>query len=151
LEGAWKFTTNAPHFQNPYLDKSEWSSFSVSTKEPYDTFRSALAALGAHDENALNQLVLSKDSTQSPYDTVLPPAFWDKVSGIQVVDISTWGVSSSSKVASIGTIIEKQVERSGDGIQFENPALQRQRNTIQSLRTWYLVQTNGQWLITGYN
>src|SRR5262249_11957971 len=67
LEGQWKFTTNAPHFQNPYLDKSEWSSFSHSTKEPFDTFQSMLAALGAHDENLLAQLVARKDVTQSPY------------------------------------------------------------------------------------
>ncbi len=144
LESMWQNWTNSTHFNNPYFQREVWVD--SGTGNPLDTLQTMLSAVKENNDSKLAQLVSPKDDSQSLDSILLPKRVWDKVTGIQIVDIN---IMTDGR-AVIGTVLQElRPPSESPGDPYDNPALEAYRNSAQSMRRWFFVKTNGQWLITG--
>jgi DNA repair exonuclease SbcCD ATPase subunit len=148
LEGMWTNWTNVTHFNNPFYSRESWEE--QGTDEPLSALNTILSAIKRGDDQKLSQLVSREDASQSLDSLLLPKRVWDKVTGVQIVDIQIISDGSSQRKAIIGTILQQQNQPSeSPGSAYDNPALEAYQNSKQSMHRWFFVETNGQWLITG--
>ncbi|MCO5053604.1 MAG: RNA polymerase sigma factor [Verrucomicrobiae bacterium] len=148
LEAMWNNWTNSTYFNNPYFQRDEWVE--RGTAEPINTLQTMLSAIKQRDDQRLAQLVSGSDETQLLDSILLPKRVWDKVIGVQIVDINIMTSDGQDSKAVIGTVLQKQRSPSeSPGAPYDNSALEAYRNSEQSIRRWFFVKTNGQWLITG--
>jgi RNA polymerase sigma factor (sigma-70 family) len=125
-------------FVIPYSPREEWSE--MGTDAPQNTLLTMFSAIKQGDETKLYQVVSRRDATESLDQLTLPKRDWDKVTAVQIVNVSTAKTMIENRLqdsAQIDVIIEKQV-----------PILTT-TVTEHSVRRWLLVKTNAQWLITG--
>lgn len=134
--------TNAPKFINPYLARKNWAD--QGSSEPIYALETMLAAIKQNDDAKLSQIVWRKDESQPLDRLIISKKFWENVTGVQVVDVAVVNDGNSPKRAFVGTILQTQ---SGDEDSQDRGDAVLQ--THQTMRRWFLVQTNGQWLITG--
>lgn len=140
LQNSLYNATNDLHFRNPYLGNHEWKE--RGTDQPIDTLTTMLWAMKRGDAGRLEQLVSRKDDSQSLDSLLLPKNYWDKVQGVQIVDINIVSGGTNQRRAFIGTIVlEQQVVSKVTGDTYNK----------QSSKRWYFIETNGQWRITSQN
>jgi len=68
-----------------------------------------------------------------------------RIKGVQIVSVDSGTVGpldggSGEAVTRIGAIVEDE---------FYGGGLDKPPGTVQNIRSWYLVQTNGEWKVTG--
>jgi RNA polymerase sigma factor (sigma-70 family) len=148
LEGWWKNFTNAPPIKNPYMSRDDWSE--SGTGEPLNALKTFLAAKKQDDQNRAIE-VLGGDRTNEMTTNLirLPQSYWDKIVGIQVVDVSIHKESSGIRKALIGTIIERKSQSIGTPERFSEPTLQKIDDITQTMWRWMLIETNGEWAVEG--
>ena len=138
LQVSLKERTNHLIFDFPFLGREEWAE--KGTGEPLNTLKTMLWAMKQGDEQKLNQLVLRENPAWSLDYLLLPKRDWDKLVGVQIVNLLDPGsVSVEGKLqhlVQIETILEKKF-------------VANESATGRAIRRWSLVETNGQWLITG--
>ena len=148
---AWEtdsqVSSNMLRFQNPFLKREDW--IERGNSDPLDALKTMLSAAKQGDTSKLVQLVFRKDHSESIDALIIPKRVWDTVTGVQVVDIQIYG-SKTQRKAAIGTILQKEpipVDSSDadPGASGQPP----QPQVRQSMYRWFLVETNGQWLISG--
>ncbi|MEI2723269.1 MAG: sigma-70 family RNA polymerase sigma factor [Verrucomicrobiota bacterium] len=138
LEVRLKERTNHLTFDFPFLGREEWSE--KGTSEPLATLQTMFWAMKQGDEKRLNQLVFKENPAWSLDYMLLPKGDWARLVGVQIVNLSDPGPMSvegkRQQLVHIDTILEKKVIANESVID-------------RSIRRWSLVETNGQWLITG--
>jgi hypothetical protein len=149
LTGWWKNYTNAPPIKNPFWSRDNWNE--SGTHEPTDALKTFLAAMKSGNQNRLNE-VFDGTGSGGYSDNLLrlPQSYWDKITGVQVVDIQIMKDGSNQNKAMIGTIIDSQRKSADGSIRFEDPTLETIDKTWQSSKRWILVETNGGWLVSGF-
>ena len=149
LTGWWRNYTNAPPIKNPYMSRDDWKE--TGTSEPLDALRTFLAAKKLGDQNRISEISGGSSTNEFAANlTRLPTTYWDKIVGIQVVDISINDDHSGQKRALIGTIIEREKTQHGTEPRFTDSTLQQIDNISQTIKRWFLVETNGGWVVTGF-
>jgi hypothetical protein len=149
LMGWWKNYTNAPPIKNPFWNRDNWKE--SGTLEPLAALNTFLAAMKNGDQNRLTEVIDGTGSGGYGDNLLrLPKSYWDKVTGVQVVDISMLKDSSNQNKAMIGTIIDSQRKSADGSVRFDDPTLETIDKTWQSSKRWMLVETNGEWLVSGF-
>ena len=110
------------------------------TSEPLNTLKTMLWAMKQGDEQKLNQLVFKENPAWSLDYLLLPKRDWEKLVAVQIVNLLDPGPMSVEgklqHLVHIETILEKKF-------------IANESATGRAIRRWSLVETNGQWLITG--
>jgi RNA polymerase sigma factor (sigma-70 family) len=134
--------TNQLPFQSGFFSRDQW--LDKGTDEPLNTLLSMLHAMKQGDEDRLGQLVSRGDSPQSLDRLLIPKADWNRVTGVQIVNISDPGPMAVGGKLQHQVTIETILEQ-------VSTILENQIVTGRSIRRWFLLDVNGQWLITGRN
>lgn len=115
---------------NPYLGREAWSDKGTDT--PYHAFETMLWAGITGNAQRLGEISIPGDNSVLLKDR--PPLV--RIKGVQIVSVE----GASSGVTRIGAIVEEE---------FYGGGLDKPPGTVQNTSSWYLVQTNGEWKVTG--
>jgi RNA polymerase sigma factor (sigma-70 family) len=115
---------------NPYLAREAWSDKGMDT--PYHAFETMLWAGMTENAQRLAEVTIPGDKSVLLEDR--PPL--RKIKGVQIVSVD----GGSSGVTRIGAIVEDE---------FYGGGLDKPPGTVQNIRSWYLIRTNGGWKVTG--
>ncbi len=146
LEGWWKNQTNAHIIKGTYVNREDWTD--NGTREPLDALLTFLAAVKKGDEKRMAEVFIGPDSrSNKTYVASLPKTYWDKLTGIQVVEVGVIHDGSGQKKAVIDSVMETSRPDSSV-VKFDDPDVQQFHLIRQSTRRWMLVETNGGWAVT---
>jgi RNA polymerase sigma factor (sigma-70 family) len=115
---------------NPYLVREAWSD--KGTDSPYHALETMLWASMSGNTERLADATLPGESPGFLKDR--PPLM--KIKGVQIVTVD----GRPDGVTRVGAIVEEE---------FYGGGLDKPPGTVQQIRSWYLVQTNGEWKVTG--
>jgi RNA polymerase sigma factor (sigma-70 family) len=121
------------HISNPYLGREAWSDKGTDT--PYHAFETMLWAGISGNAQRLGEVTVPGDNSVLLKDR--PPLM--KIKGVQIVSVDG-SAEYPAGVTRIGAIVEDE---------FYGGGLDKPPGTVQNIRSWYLVQTNGEWKVTG--
>jgi RNA polymerase sigma factor (sigma-70 family) len=114
---------------NPYLARSDWAD--QGTDSPSHALETMLWAASSGDTQRLAEVIIP--ASNSVLLAEHPPI--RTVKGVQIVSID----GHPNGVTRIGAIVEDK---------FYGGGLERPPGTVQDVRFWYLIQTNGEWRVT---
>jgi hypothetical protein len=114
---------------NPYLGRETWADKGSGT--PYDTFETMLWAGITGNTRRLAEVTLPGERPALLKDR--PPVV--KIKGVQIVTVDGDGNGKTR----VGAIVENEMLGAGPGM----PPV-----TVQEIRFWHLLQTNGAWKVT---
>lgn len=115
---------------NPYLGREAWSD--KGTDSPYHALETMLWAGMTGNTDRLADAIVPGESPGLLKDR--PPLV--KIKGVQIVSVDGY----PDGVTRIGAIVEEEFY----GVDLDKPP-----DTVQNTRSWYVVQTNGEWKVTG--
>ena len=115
---------------NPYLGREVLSD--KGTDSPYHALETMLWASMTGNSDRLADTIVPGESPGLLRDR--PPLV--KIKGVQIVSVD----GHPDGVTRIGAIVEDA---------FYGGGLDKPPGTVQNTRSWYLVQTNGEWKVTG--
>ena len=117
---------------NPYLAREAWSD--KGTDSPYHAFETMLWAGMTGDTQRFAEVTIPGENFVLLKDR--PPLV--RIKGVQIVSVA--GPANGVGVTRVGAIVEDE---------FYGGGLDRPPGTVQGIRFWYLIQTNGEWKVTG--
>lgn len=127
--GASKLIIN-----NPYLARSAWSDKGTDT--PYHAFETMLWAGISGDTQRLGEVTVQGEHV-SLKDR--PPLM--KIKGVQMVSVEGYpGAQTRGPLTRVGAIVEEE---------FYGGGLNAPPGTVQRMESWNIIQTNGEWKVTG--
>jgi RNA polymerase sigma factor (sigma-70 family) len=115
---------------NPYLAREAWSD--KGTDSPYHAFETLLWAGITGDTQRLAEVTIPGENSLLLKDR--PPLA--KIKGVQIVSVD----GNPNELTRVGAIVEDE---------FYGGGLDKPPGTVQGIRFWYLIQTNGEWKVTG--